>query len=198
MATNNLNLASFRPPPQSHARAQRHFCLSADLERDLRQRIRGVVRFDPASRALYATDASVTTATSPSASSSPPRRRCHRNRRASPPPQRSSSPVAAEPPLRRPGLQRRRHLDTFFQIHERHGRRFDPVSRTVRVQPGIVLDCVWRSYAENFAHDAHPTPPRTPAAPGHRRQRQQPCASTPSRVARSSTTSTPRHPPLRW
>jgi FAD/FMN-containing dehydrogenase/Fe-S oxidoreductase len=44
--------------PSSHARAHDTFPGSETLEQQLRARIRGDVRFDPASKALYATDAS--------------------------------------------------------------------------------------------------------------------------------------------
>src|SRR3954469_11719975 len=44
--------------PSSHARHQETFPEAAKLEAQLRQRIRGEVRFDAASKALYATDAS--------------------------------------------------------------------------------------------------------------------------------------------
>jgi FAD/FMN-containing dehydrogenase/Fe-S oxidoreductase len=44
--------------PSSHERAGRAFAASAELERALREAVRGEVRFDDASRALYATDAS--------------------------------------------------------------------------------------------------------------------------------------------
>lgn len=44
--------------PSSHARSQDTFPGMRELEAQLRQRVRGEVRFDEASRALYATDAS--------------------------------------------------------------------------------------------------------------------------------------------
>jgi FAD/FMN-containing dehydrogenase/Fe-S oxidoreductase len=44
--------------PSSHARARNSFPEAAQLEAQLRARIRGEVRFDPASKALYSTDAS--------------------------------------------------------------------------------------------------------------------------------------------
>ncbi len=44
--------------PSSHARYNDTFPAAADLEHALRQKIRGEVRFDDTSRALYATDAS--------------------------------------------------------------------------------------------------------------------------------------------
>src|SRR5580692_5861494 len=44
--------------PSSHARAHDSFPEAEELERQLRAHIRGEVRFDPASKALYATDAS--------------------------------------------------------------------------------------------------------------------------------------------
>jgi FAD/FMN-containing dehydrogenase/Fe-S oxidoreductase len=45
-------------PPSSHAKPVDAFPRAADLERDLRRVVRGEVRFDAGSRALYATDAS--------------------------------------------------------------------------------------------------------------------------------------------
>src|SRR6202046_677768 len=44
--------------PSSHARAHDSFAEAAQLEAQLRTQIRGEVRFDPASKALYSTDAS--------------------------------------------------------------------------------------------------------------------------------------------
>ncbi len=44
--------------PSSHARVHVHFDKSATLEHELRAVVRGAVRFDEASRALYPTDAS--------------------------------------------------------------------------------------------------------------------------------------------
>src|SRR5260370_25277403 len=44
--------------PSSHARAHDTFPEAGTLEQQLRATIRGEVRFDPASKALYATDAS--------------------------------------------------------------------------------------------------------------------------------------------
>ena len=45
-------------PASSHAKPADTFAQAAELERELRRTIRGEVRFDPGSRALYATDAS--------------------------------------------------------------------------------------------------------------------------------------------
>src|ERR1700731_1174735 len=44
--------------PSSHARARDTFSDAAELEAELRRKVRGEVRFYAASRALYATDAS--------------------------------------------------------------------------------------------------------------------------------------------
>jgi FAD/FMN-containing dehydrogenase/Fe-S oxidoreductase len=44
--------------PSSHARARDQFPRAEELEKELRQSVRGEVRFDAASKALYATDAS--------------------------------------------------------------------------------------------------------------------------------------------
>ena len=48
----------FQILPSSHARSSQRFPASQSLEQALRQELRGEVRFDDASRALYATDAS--------------------------------------------------------------------------------------------------------------------------------------------
>jgi FAD/FMN-containing dehydrogenase/Fe-S oxidoreductase len=53
-----MSTSPFVVLPSSHARAHDTFTASEDLEAQLRQTIRGEVRFDPASKALYATDAS--------------------------------------------------------------------------------------------------------------------------------------------
>src|SRR5580658_3657902 len=45
-------------PPSSHARPVDSFVQAAELERELRHAIRGEVRFDRGSRALYAADGS--------------------------------------------------------------------------------------------------------------------------------------------
>src|SRR3954468_12991809 len=49
---------SFNPAPSSHAYARERFAAAADLERRLRANVRGEVRFDNGTRALYATDSS--------------------------------------------------------------------------------------------------------------------------------------------
>ncbi len=48
----------FEVLPSSHAHARERFARSDELERALKQSVRGEVRFDAASRALYATDSS--------------------------------------------------------------------------------------------------------------------------------------------
>ena len=53
-----MSASPFTILPSSHARALDMFPQSAALEAALKARIKGEVRFDPASRALYATDAS--------------------------------------------------------------------------------------------------------------------------------------------
>src|SRR5947208_8812718 len=45
-------------PPSSHAKPVDSFARADDLERDLKRVVRGEVRFDRGSRALYATDGS--------------------------------------------------------------------------------------------------------------------------------------------
>jgi FAD/FMN-containing dehydrogenase/Fe-S oxidoreductase len=48
----------FHPAPSSHAQARERFAPSEDLERRLKSVVRGEVRFDNGTRALYATDSS--------------------------------------------------------------------------------------------------------------------------------------------
>src|SRR5882757_2921699 len=53
------NLSSIVPlPPSSHAKPVDSFSQAAELESELKREVRGEVRFDRGSRALYATDAS--------------------------------------------------------------------------------------------------------------------------------------------
>src|SRR6476469_1458623 len=56
--TTTPTAAPFTILPSSHARAHETFPAVAELEQALRQKVRGEVRFDAGSRALYATDAS--------------------------------------------------------------------------------------------------------------------------------------------
>ncbi len=58
MSTTTTPATPFTILPSSHARAHESFAAAAELERELRSTVRGEVRFDQASRALYATDAS--------------------------------------------------------------------------------------------------------------------------------------------
>jgi FAD/FMN-containing dehydrogenase/Fe-S oxidoreductase len=53
-----MSTSPFVVLPSSHARAVDTFPASEELEQLLREQLRGEVRFDPASKALYATDAS--------------------------------------------------------------------------------------------------------------------------------------------
>ena len=55
MSTSTL---TFHPAPSSHAHARERFAASDDLERRLKSVVRGEVRFDSGTRALYATDSS--------------------------------------------------------------------------------------------------------------------------------------------
>src|SRR2546430_1574121 len=48
----------FHPAPSSHAHAREWFASSGELARRLRNVVRGEVRFDDGTRALYATDSS--------------------------------------------------------------------------------------------------------------------------------------------
>jgi len=54
----SVSQLQFHPAPSSHAHARDRFAASDALERALKQTVRGEVRFDNGSRALYATDAS--------------------------------------------------------------------------------------------------------------------------------------------
>ncbi len=141
--------------PSSHARVHDHFADAADLERELRANIRGEVRFDPASRALYATDASnyrhipiglvvpldeddvIATVAA-----------CRR----------FNAPVLSRgggTSLAGQGTNAAVVLD-FSKYMNKMG-LVDPISRTVHVQPGIVLDRV-REAAEKFALTYAPDP----------------------------------------
>jgi FAD/FMN-containing dehydrogenase/Fe-S oxidoreductase len=141
--------------PSSHARVHDHFAGAADLERELRTNVRGEVRFDPASRALYATDASnyrhipiglvvpldeddVTAAVAA----------CRK----------FNAPVLSRgggTSLAGQGTNAAVVLD-FSKYMNKMG-QIDPISRTVHVQPGIVLDRV-REAAEKFALTYAPDP----------------------------------------
>ena len=142
-------------PPSSHARAHDTFPAAAELERQLRAKIRGEVRFDDASRALYATDASnyrhipiglviprdeqdvIETVTLCRAFHAPILSR------------------GAGTSLAGQGCNAAVILD--FSKYMNGMSAVDPVSRTVHVQPGIVLDRV-REAAEKFALTFAPDP----------------------------------------
>ncbi len=141
--------------PSSHARSRESFPRSAELEAQLRRRVKGEVRFDPASRALYATDAS--------------------NYRQMPIglviPRDEEDVIAAvevcrsfdAPILSRgggtslagQGCNTAVILD-FSKYMHRIG-EVDPVAKTVTVQPGAVLDRV-REAAEEFQLTFAPDP----------------------------------------
>ena len=53
-----MSATPFHILPSSHAHAQDRFPSANSLEQALKQSVRGEVRFDPAAKALYATDAS--------------------------------------------------------------------------------------------------------------------------------------------
>jgi FAD/FMN-containing dehydrogenase/Fe-S oxidoreductase len=141
--------------PSSHERAHDTFPSVAQLEQALRQKVRGEVRFDQASRALYATDASnyrhipiglvipldeddviATVAV------------CRQ----------FNAPVLSRgggTSLAGQGTNAAVILD-FSKYMNKMG-PVDPASRTVHVQPGIVLDRV-REAAEKFALTYAPDP----------------------------------------
>src|SRR5260221_6017428 len=54
----SVSTLKFHPAPSSHARARDRFAPADDLERRLKTVVRGDVRFDNGTRALYATDSS--------------------------------------------------------------------------------------------------------------------------------------------
>ena len=142
--------------PSSHARVHDDaFPAAADLEATLRRSVRGEVQFDPAAKALYATDAS--------------------NYRHIPIgvffPRDEDDVIAAVDICRRfnaPVLTRGAGTSlagqctnaavTFdFSKHMNGMGAIDPTARTVKVQPGIVLDRV-REAAERFNLTFAPDP----------------------------------------
>ncbi len=141
--------------PSSHARARDTFPEAAALEQQLRAIIRGEVRFDPASKALYATDAS--------------------NYRHTPigvviPRDEADviATVAACRAVNAPILTRGAATSLAgqccsaavildFSKYMSGMDAVDPATRTVRVQPGIVLDRV-REAAEKFELTFAPDP----------------------------------------
>ncbi|WP_260703399.1 FAD-binding and (Fe-S)-binding domain-containing protein [Edaphobacter flagellatus] len=153
--TTSASASPFVLLPSSHARAHDQFDGAAALEQALKQKIRGEVRFDAASRALYATDAS--------------------NYRHIPiglvVPLDEEDVIATvavcrefgAPVLSRGGGTSLAGQTTnaavildFSKYMNKMG-PVDPVSRTVHVQPGIVLDRV-REAAEKFALTYAPDP----------------------------------------
>jgi FAD/FMN-containing dehydrogenase/Fe-S oxidoreductase len=141
--------------PSSHARAHDTFAESENLEQQLRAKIRGEVRFDASSKALYATDAS--------------------NYRHIPIgvviPRDEADVIAtvaicrsfnapilsrgAGTSLAGQGCNAAVILD--FSKYMNNMGAIDPETRTVHVQPGIVLDRV-RDAAEKFALTFAPDP----------------------------------------
>ncbi|HZY74622.1 MAG TPA: FAD-binding oxidoreductase, partial [Edaphobacter sp.] len=150
-----MSTSSFSLLPSSHARAHEQFPAAAELERRLREKIRGEVRFDAASRAAYATDSS--------------------NYRHIPiglvVPRDEDDVIAAvaicrslgAPVLSRGGgtsvsgqCANTAVILDFSKYMNRMG-KVDPIARTVHVQPGIVLDRV-REEAEKFELTFAPDP----------------------------------------
>ncbi len=141
--------------PSSHARAHDIFPAATDLETQLRAGIRGEVRFDAASKALYATDASnyrhipigvvlprdeadvIATVSICRALNAPILSR------------------GAGTSLAGQGCNAAVILDFSRYMNGMDG--VDPTSRTVKVQPGIVLDRV-REAAEKFNLTFAPDP----------------------------------------
>src|SRR6185312_15737806 len=151
----SMSTPSFVILPSSHARAHDAFPRAEELEQRLREKVRGEVRFDAASKALYATDAS--------------------NYRHTPiglviPLDEADVVATVEtcrsfgaPILSRGGgtslagqcCNTAVILD-FSKYMNKMG-PVDPVARRVHVQPGIVLDRV-REAAENFELTFAPDP----------------------------------------
>ena len=150
-----MSTPSFVILPSSHARAHDAFPRAEELEQRLRQKIRGEVRFDAAAKALYATDAS--------------------NYRHTPiglviplDEQDVIDTVAVCRSLGAPILSRGGGTSLSgqgcgaavildFSKYMNKMEPVDPVARTVRVQPGIVLDRV-REAAEQFELTFAPDP----------------------------------------
>jgi FAD/FMN-containing dehydrogenase/Fe-S oxidoreductase len=150
-----MSTSPFVVLPSSHAHVYDRFPNAVELERQLRERVRGEVRFDAASKALYSTDASnyrhipiglvipldeadvIATVSI-----------CRR----------FDAPIVsrgAGTSLAGQGCNAAVVLD-FSKYMSAMG-AVDPVTRTVHVQPGIVLDRV-REAAEKFALTFAPDP----------------------------------------
>ena len=150
-----MSTSPFVVLPSSHARAHDIFPAASELEAELRVQIRGEVRFDPASKALYSTDASnyrhipigvvlpideadvINTVTL-----------CRR----------FDAPIlsrGAGTSLAGQGCNAAIILD--FSKYMNGMDAIDAVHRTVKVQPGIVLDRV-RDAAEKFSLTFAPDP----------------------------------------
>jgi FAD/FMN-containing dehydrogenase/Fe-S oxidoreductase len=141
--------------PSSHARSGDTFPAASELESQLRSKLRGEVRFDPGSRALYATDASnyrhipiglviprdeedvIATVTICRALNAPILSRG------------AGTSLAGQCTNAAVILDFSKYMNGMSPV--------DPVTRTVRVQPGIVLDRV-REAAEKFALTYAPDP----------------------------------------
>jgi FAD/FMN-containing dehydrogenase/Fe-S oxidoreductase len=151
----DMSTSPFVLLPSSHARAYDTFPEAEKLEQQLREQIRGEVRFDPASKALYATDAS--------------------NYRHIPIgvviPRDEADVIATVDLCRRfnaPILSRgagtslagqgcNAAIILDFSKYMNGMDAIDVQNRTVKVQPGIVLDRV-RDAAEKFALTFAPDP----------------------------------------
>src|SRR5271154_3946026 len=141
--------------PSSHARAHESFPGARELEAELRRRVRGEVRFDAASRALYATDASnyrhvpiglVVPLDEEDVVAAVAVCRAH------------DAPIlsrGAGTSLAGQGCNFAVILD--FSKYMNGMGKIDTVNRTVHVQPGIVLDRV-RDEAEKFNLTFAPDP----------------------------------------
>lgn len=141
--------------PSSHARAHDTFSRAAELEQALRQRVRGEVRFDAGSRALYATDASNYRHIPIGLVVPLDEEDCIATMAVC---REFGAPVLSRgggTSLAGQGTNAAVILD-FSKYMNKMG-PVDPASRTVHVQPGIVLDRV-REAAEEFALTYAPDP----------------------------------------
>ncbi|HEY8998478.1 MAG TPA: FAD-binding oxidoreductase, partial [Edaphobacter sp.] len=155
MATTSTSASPFVLLPSSHARYRDDFPEAHELEHALRRKVRGEVRFDAASRALYATDASNYRHIPIGLVIPLDEEDCIATMQVC---CNFGAPVLSRgggTSLAGQGTNAAVILD-FSKYMNKMG-PVDPVTRTVHVQPGIVLDRV-REAAEKFALTYAPDP----------------------------------------
>ncbi len=155
MATTSTSASPFVLLPSSHARYRDDFPEAHELEHALRRKVRGEVRFDAASRALYATDASNYRHIPIGLVIPLDEEDCIATMQVC---CNFGAPVLSRgggTSLAGQGTNAAVILD-FSKYMNKMG-PVDPVTRTVHVQPGIVLDRV-REAAEEFALTYAPDP----------------------------------------